>query len=264
MKDAWESLNGITPRQVMVGDRAVIRGSRVRLRPRGGRDAFDLALAGRVATVESIELDMDGSTHLVVSIDDDPARDFRDLRMPGHRFFFRCDEVEGLSDDEARPPSAPRVLVAGIGNVFLGDDGFGVAVAERLIAAAPRPGVDVVDYGIRGMDLAYALARYDVAILVDAAPRGEVPGTVVALDAAQLVALPAVDTHGMDPVKVLALAQALGPMPRKLLVVVCEPAIIGDLDDVTVGLSDVVTRAVDNAVALVDALLEEFCMEVHT
>jgi hydrogenase maturation protease len=264
MNDPWEPLNGITPRQVMVGDMAVIRGSRVRLMPRAGRDVFDLALAGRVATVESIELDIDGSTHLVVTIDDDPARDFRDLRMPGHRFFFRTDEVEPVVDGEPVAEPGPRVLIAGIGNVFLGDDGFGVEVAQRLMTGPARLRADVVDYGIRGMDLAYALGRYDVAILIDAAQRGEVPGTVVALDAGQLDVLPTIDTHGMDPVKVLALAQSLGPMPNKVLVVVCEPAVIGDLDDVTVGLSPVVAGAVDTAARLVESLLEDFCTEVHS
>ena len=92
------------------------------------------------------------------SVDDDPGRDLGERRQPGHRFFFAPDEVEPLAGETA--PPARRVLVAGIGNVFLGDDGFGVALADRL-APARRcpPGVEVVDYGIRGMDLAYALRR---------------------------------------------------------------------------------------------------------
>ena len=114
--------------------------------------------------------------------------------------------------------------MAGIGNVFLGDDGFGVALAERLARRTLPAGVDVVDFGIRGMDLAYALADYDVAVLLDATPRGEPPGTLYVIEP-DLDGLPLdVDAHGMDPVKVLALAKTLGgPLPRTL-VLGCEPA----------------------------------------
>ena len=99
------------------------------------------------------------------------------------------------------------MLVAGIGNVFLGDDGFGCALAERIGA---RPGADVADFGIRGMDLAYALADYDVVVFLDATPRGGEPGTLYVIEA-DLDDLPAgFDAHGMDPVTVLALAKTLG------------------------------------------------------
>ena len=96
-----------------------------------------------------------------VLVDDDPGRD---LGERGHRFFFSPEEVVPL-----------RVLVAGIGNVFLGDDGFGVELAKRV----SYDGVDVVDFGIRGMDLAYALADYDVVVFLDATPRGERAGNAV-------------------------------------------------------------------------------------
>ena len=87
------------------------------------------------------------------------------------------------SSRRSRRSPAQRILVAGIGNVFFGDDGFGVAVAGRLAASRRcRAGVDVVDFGIRGMDLAYALRDYDVAIFVDAVPRGGAPGTLYVIE----------------------------------------------------------------------------------
>ena len=155
-----------------------------------------------------------------------------------------------------------RILVAGIGNIFLGDDGFGVAVARRLAQRALPDGVQVVDFGIRGMDLAYALLEdYDAVILVDAAPRGEKPGSLYLIeppmDQDGAVAL---DTHGMDPVKVLALARALGARPTRTWVVACEPGRLadgGDFEDVLVELSAPVQEAVDEAVTMVEALVED-------
>lgn len=73
-------------------------GDRVRLRPRGRADAFDLFLAGRVATVEAVEQDVDGRVHLAVTVDDDPGKDLGQLRQPGHRFFFAPEEVEPLTE----------------------------------------------------------------------------------------------------------------------------------------------------------------------
>ena len=167
-------------------------GTRVKLRPRAGGDVFDLALAGKTAVVDVVETDMEGRVFVGVLVDDDPGRD---LGERGHRFFFSPDEVAPL-----------RVLVAGIGNVFLGDDGFGCALAARVAFE----GVDVVDFGIRGMDLAYALADYDVVVFLDATPRGGAPGTLYVIEP-DLDALPAgFDAHGMHPVAVLALARTLG------------------------------------------------------
>jgi len=154
--------------------------------------------------------------------------------------------------------------VAGIGNVFFGDDGFGVAVAQRLAAMALPPVVDVVDYGIRGMDLAYALRDYDVAILVDAVPRGGTPGTlyVIEPDSDQTEAGP--DAHAMDPVKVLALARGLGdPLPR-VLVVGCEPAHVPAADgDLSAELSEPVRAALDGAVRTVESLLDDLLSGAH-
>ena len=149
-------------RQRSVGGVELARGSLVRLKPRAGGDIFDLALAGRAAIIESIEQDYEGQLHLAVVLEDDPGKDLGMLRQPGHRFFFTPEEVEPLRQ--------PRILIAGIGNIFLGDDAFGTEVVRRLPAFPLH--VTVRDFGIRGYDLAYALLDgYDVTILVDAALR---------------------------------------------------------------------------------------------
>jgi hydrogenase maturation protease len=247
------------PASVTVGDTELRRGSRVRLRPRRGADVFDIALAGRLARVESIEEDTEGSLHLVVSVDDDPGRDVGGALA--HRFFFAPDEVEPL------PPQ--RILVAGIGNVFLADDGFGVALAERLAARALPPGVAVVDYGIRGMDLAYALGDgWDAVVLLDAAPTGRPPGTLSVIEPELDLVEPSIDAHGMDPVKVLGLARALGGPPPRTLVVACAPEVVmsGDEEDVVAELSPPVAAALDAGVELVESLLDELTStaeEVH-
>lgn len=238
---------------------ALRRGSRVVLRPRAGADIFDLALAGRVAVVEGLDQDVDGSVHVAVTLEDDPGRDLGDARQPGHRFFYRLDEVEPLAG-EAAGAAAPRVLVAGIGNVFLADDGFGVEVVRRLEGRSLGAGVDVVDFGIRGMDLAYALGRgYDAAVLVDATPRGGAPGTVYVIDVDELPADLPLETHGMDPVRVLALARALGSELPRVLVVGCEPLVrmTGEEPDVVVALSAPVAAAVDRAAGMVEELVSE-------
>src|SRR5690242_9470084 len=118
----------------------------------------------------------------------------------------------------------PRILVAGIGNIFLGDDGFGVEVVRRLANRKLPEGVQVVDFGIRGMDLAYALLdHYEAIIFVDIASRGERPGTLYLIepqiDRDSEVTL---DTHGMDLMKVLALARSLGARPARTFLVACE------------------------------------------
>ena len=248
----WAEMERPGPDSVVIDGVEIRRGSRVRLRPRPGGDIMDHALAGRTAVVEGIDQDDAGAFHVTVTVEDDPGRDLGMARHPGHRFYFRTDEVE--------PLSAARVLVAGIGNIFLGDDGFGSAVAQRLAARALPAGVTVRDFGIRGMDLAYELADYDVAILLDATPRGHEPGTLYVIDAAtDADGTAAVDTHAMHPVRVLALARALGPLPRRVLVVGCEPASVPDLasDEIVGELSVVVAAAVESAVAQVEALVRE-------
>jgi hydrogenase maturation protease len=255
----WEELERPAPESVTVAGVELRQGSRVRLRPRPGGDVFDIALAGKAAVVEGIDQDFEGNIHVAVTVEDDPGRDLGEDRQPGHRFFFSVEEVEPLHD--AGPVLAPaaRVLVAGIGNVFLGDDGFGVEVAARLTGRKLPPGVDVSDFGIRGMDLAYALEEYDVAIFVDAVPRGEAPGTLYVIEPDLDDGGLAVDTHGMDPVKVIGLARALGgPLPR-VLVVGCEPAthMNPDEEEMAMELSEPVRAALDEAVRLVESVLDD-------
>jgi hydrogenase maturation protease len=133
------------------------------------------------------------------------------------------------------PSGYERILIACIGNIFLGDDGFGVEVARQLALQTYPEGVQVIDFGIRGLDLAYTLLDgYDALVLVDAVPRGGQPGTLYLLEpdltnlrseqGAQ-AGQAALAAHSMDPVKVLAFAQALGAPPIYTLIVGCEPAL---------------------------------------
>ncbi len=156
--------------------------------------------------------------------------------------------------------TGPRILVAGIGNVFLGDDGFGVAVAERLARRSLPDGVVVMDAGIRGLDLTYALmSGYDVAILVDTTRRGQPPGTlyVIEPDASGDVEPTPLDAHGMDPGHVLAFLRASGAELRRLRVVGCEPETFGSDDDPCLGLSATVTAALEPAIELVESIVRD-------
>ncbi len=159
-----------------------------------------------------------------------------------------------------------RVLIAGIGNIFLGDDGFGVEVVKRL-AGRELPGdVEVRDFGIRGMDLAYALQDdYEVVVFVDATPRGEKPGTVYLIEPEiEEDGGVVLDTHGMDPVKVIKFARALGPGPSRTLVVGCEPQVVlsgEDYDEMLMKMSEPVQAAVEEAVKMVESLVEEIAEE---
>jgi hydrogenase maturation protease len=247
------------PRTVSAGGAEIGRGSRVVLRPGAGGDVMDRAMDGRLAVVEAIHQDLDGKLHVAVTLEDDPGRDLGERRQPGHRFFFTPAELEPLA---GAPPPSLRVLVAGIGNVFMADDGFGVEVARRLVEREPPAGVDIVDFGIRGMDLVFALGEgYDVAVFVDAVPRGEPPGTlfVIEPELGEQDAPVMLDAHGMDPVKVLALAGQVGPVPERILVVGCEPQVrmSGDEEDLVGDLSEPVRAAVDPAVELVESLVRE-------
>jgi len=147
------------------------------------------------------------------------------------------------------------VLVAGIGNVFLGDDGFGVEVARRLADHDLPDGVDVVDYGIRGIHLAYELLdeRYQVVVLVDAVPMGEPPGSLAVLEADPQAPDGVVEAHSMSPHVVLSVLRALGGRPPRVLVVGCQPAAL----DQGMALSAPVEAAVDEAVRVVRRLAAE-------
>ena len=157
--------------------------------------------------------------------------------------------------------SAKRILVAGIGNIFLGDDAFGTEVAQRLLRLPPRDGVAVIDFGIRGLDLMYALGDgYDVAILIDAVPRGEEPGTLFLLeplldgDSAE-ASSPPLEAHSMDPLKVLRAVAATGTLPARTFIVGCQPAPVPDEDEMRMDMSAPVRGAIEPAVAMVQEIV---------
>ncbi|MFJ3103590.1 hydrogenase maturation protease [Streptomyces sp. NPDC086835] len=161
-------------------------------------------------------------------------------------------------------PPGPRTLVAGVGNIFLGDDGFGVEVARRLAEEELPPDVEVADIGIRGVHLAYQLLDgYDTLVIIDATARGNEAGTLYLIEAgapgdrspAEDVPL---DGHRMSPDAVLALLDTLcagtgATPPRRTLVVGCEPAVI----DEVIGLSPQVDAAVPGAVRMVTDLVRK-------
>src|ERR1700761_1780849 len=132
-----------------------------------------------------------------------------------------------------------RILVAGVGNIFLGDDGFGVEVALALSNRPLPENVKVKDFGIRGFDLAYALLDpWDGVIIVDALPRGEAPGTLYVMEPDRSApADTAINPLGMDPVRVLNLAASLGTISARILVLGCEPQDFGDEFEGRMGLS---------------------------
>ena len=157
------------------------------------------------------------------------------------------------------------MLVAGIGNIFLGDDGFGVEVANRLAGRALPDGVRVADFGIRGVHLAYELLDgYDALVLVDAVPMGEPPGTVAIIEPElrrrsarpTTTRAPALDAHSMNPAVVLGMLASLGGQVDRVLVVGCQPSVI----DEGIGLSSPVAAAVDRAVDAVLEALAELCV----
>jgi hydrogenase maturation protease len=258
---------------VEIGGVTVRTGDRVRLHPKGGGDILDIALRGQVATIESIEEDYEGGQHICVVLDDDPGRDLGMMRQPGHRFFFTPGEVEPIPQEpgsvstlsEGAKPQKPRVLIAGIGNIFLGDDGFGVEVVRRLLTRRRRDAVRIVDFGIRGLDLAYALQDgYETTILVDAFPHGQPPGTVSIvepdLNDLSVSSGDFVQPHAMHPINVLRMASAMNAPLKRILVVGCEPADLGG-DEGHMGLSDVVEAALDGAVNRIEVLVNQIMNE---
>jgi hydrogenase maturation protease len=145
-----------------------------------------------------------------------------------------------------------RILIAGVGNIFLGDDGFGVEVATALSKRQLPPDVSVKDFGIRGFDLAYALLDpWDVVIIVDALSRGQAAGTLYVLEPDPTTADMELNPHGMDPLRVLNLAASLGSISAKVLVVGCEPHDFGDELEGRMGLSAPVEAAVAEACRMI-------------
>lgn len=159
-----------------------------------------------------------------------------------------------------------NILVACIGNIFQGDDAFGCEVAKVLAGKGQPPEVRVVDFGIRGLDLTYALLDApQLAILVDTFSGGGQPGTVYTIepDLEQLPESihPGVDAHAMDPVQVLRAAQSLGGELGRILLVGCEPADLGG-EEGRMGLTEAVAAAVDEAASVIEVLIQKELVEV--
>jgi hydrogenase maturation protease len=156
----------------------------------------------------------------------------------------------------------PRILIAGIGNIFLGDDAFGVEVARRLSRQELPNEVKVVDFGIRGLDLAYSLLDgHDAVILVDAAPRGGPAGTLYVLELSPPDNAHAegrdgisIDTHNLDPAKVLRMVSMMGGKLDRILLVGCEPSPLGESEEMRLAMSEPVRAAVDQAIPLIMSL----------
>ncbi len=165
----------------------------------------------------------------------------------------------------------PHILIAGIGNIFMGDDAFGSEVARRLMERNWPDEVRVVDFGIRGFDLTYALLDgYEVTIFIDATPRGEAPGTLYTIepdlseldDGGDNAQGAMIEPHGMNPLKVLRLAKSMGGEFKRILLVGCEPAPM-EAEEGEMGLSAPVQAAVDEAVLMVEALVRQILEEKH-
>ncbi len=171
--------------------------------------------------------------------------------------------LEAASGSPAAQPEAgprpPKTLLAGIGNIFLGDDGFGVEVVRRLEGVPMPDGVKVTDFGIRGIHLAYELMNgYDTLVLVDALPRGEAPGTITLFEPEieiepEASRTPMMDAHGMDPATVLGMLADLGGKVGRIVIVGCEPATVEE----QMGLSEPVAAAVDEALDVVMKVVKE-------
>jgi hydrogenase maturation protease len=148
-----------------------------------------------------------------------------------------------------------QILVAGIGNAWLRDDGFGGEVAKLLAERELPPGVHVMDFGTGGLDLAYEVMRgYDALILIDISRQGEPAGTLYVMEAesedidGQIEDGQVLDPHGMDPQTVLRFVKYVGGWPGRVFVVACEPEVV---EDVGFGLSDAVSGALGRAVDVV-------------
>jgi hydrogenase maturation protease len=158
-----------------------------------------------------------------------------------------------------------RILVAGIGNAWLRDDGFGGEVAKRLGEIELPEEAAVFDFGTGGLDLAYEVMRgYDALILLDVSRQGGEPGTlyVMRADEAEVEAGiedgQVINPHAMDPQTVLRFVKSVGAWPGKVVVIACEPA---EVEEMGFGLSDQVRQAVDGAAALVLDTIEELRSE---
>lgn len=157
------------------------------------------------------------------------------------------------------------ILIAGIGNIFQGDDAFGVEVIRRLAGIDLPEHVQLMDIGIRSIDLGFALLDpYDLTILVDATARGGAPGTLYTIeitpddipDASGEASM--VNSHGLNPVLVLALAKSMGATFKKVILIGCEPLVLDRDASGHIGLSDLIEAAVSPACAAILQLIDDF------
>ena len=152
-------------------------------------------------------------------------------------------------------------MIAGVGNMFMKDDGFGGAVIKKMLDKKFPEGVEIKDFGTGGLKMAYDLMKgYDGLILLDASMRGEKPGTLCVIEPDENEINPdleqggPIDPHGADPATVLRFVKSIGSWPAKVLIVACEPETIEDFE---IGLSEPVNAAIDKAVEMVDGIIEE-------
>lgn len=191
--------------------------------------------------------------------------------------------MAGMLDSAVGPASSPalcqrgapairgsvkKILVAGIGNIFFGDDAFGCEVARELSQRPLPEGVFVKDFGIRSYDLAYAMMdSYDATILIDATPQGSPPGTLYLIEPDIIFSesgnisldkdsCEVVNAHSMNPVRVLQLVRSLGGRPGWLRVVGCEPAVL-ESEEGAMGLSEPVQAAVMPAIEVIESLIHD-------
>lgn len=158
-----------------------------------------------------------------------------------------------------------RVMIAGVGNMFMKDDGFGGAVIKTMLHKEFPEGVEVKDFGTGGLKLAYDLMKgYDGLILLDASQRGEKPGTLYIIEPNEKEISPdlqqggPIDPHGADPVTVLRFVKSVGSWPGKVFIVACEPE---NVEDYAIGLSAPVSASIDKAVEMVEGLINEIYSE---
>jgi hydrogenase maturation protease len=163
--------------------------------------------------------------------------------------------------------SSGRILVAGIGNILLGDDGFGSEVARELLRRPRAENVTVLDIGIRGLDLAYALlAGYETTILIDAVSRGGAPGTLYTIEPdldsvdETLEISETLDAHNMNPLRVLRFARSMGAQCGRILIIGCEPATFGS-EEGQIALSSPVSEAIDHAIQMVESMTHAPCID---
>ena len=209
-----------------------------------------------------IEQDFEDRVYVAVDIDDDPGRTLV-CEAPGHRFFFGVEEVELLKHGES-VMNPPRILIAGIGNIFFGDDAFGVEVVASTGGRVAAGGSSRRRFRHPRHRFGLCPADgYGFAILVDAVQRGGAPGTVYLIEPdvdAPDVFPPSMDAHSLDPSRVLGLARSLGGKVARVFLVGCEPASF-ETEEGSMELSVPVQAAVTEALEIIDSLVAKIRSE---